>query len=250
MGVWLPILPDPLTLAWLTPILVTLVVSSGALCGWLKTRRGWRTGDTRKLFHFVIFTTAVVLSLGAGLPGVNLLGAVAGAHVLLIVWLGEGNSFYEGLAREKDRPRRSLYILAPLFSTAAGGVLSTSLFGVFATVGFAVTGIADAIAEPIGIRFGKHVYRVPNLGGGVSSHRSIEGSAAVLVSSFLAAAVVLPLLDGGSQEGLAHILGSALLVAIATTFVEAVSHHGLDNLTVQVAASGVAWAMTAGGSGG
>jgi phytol kinase len=246
MRVWVPELPNPITCLWLGPILVSLVLGSGALCGWLKTRRGWRTGDTRKLFHFVIFTAAVVLSLTAGLPGVNLLGGVAAAHVLVIVWLGEGNIFYEGLAREKDRPRRSLYILIPLLSTAAGGMLSTSLFGRFATVGFAVTGIADAIAEPIGIRFGKHRYRVPNFGGGVSSHRSVEGSAAVLVSSFLAAAVVLPVVEGGSREDLVRILGSAVLVAIAATFVEAVSHHGLDNFTVQVAASGAAWAMAAG----
>jgi hypothetical protein len=40
------------------------------------------------------------------------------------------------------------------------------------------------------------------------------------------------------------VLAHAVIVAVSVTFVEAVSHHGLDNLTLQITASGVAWGLS------
>ena len=38
-------------------------------------------------------------------------------------------------------------------------------------------------------------------------------------------------------------LTEALFVALAATALEAITHHGLDNLTVQLGASAAAWAL-------
>jgi phytol kinase len=238
--VWIPSLPPLAVSLWLAPLLALLAIGAGYLSGWLKLRRGFRTGDTRKIFHFTIFAAAAVLSRGLGFEAVNLLGGVVALYVLALLRLGDGNVFYEGLARESDRPQRSFYIVLPFLATAAGGILSTLFFGGFATVGFAVAGCADALAEPIGIRFGKHRYRVPNFGGGVTSSRSLEGSVAVLAASFLAAVLVLWVLRDGATGGASSVLLSAAVIAVLGTVVEAISHHGLDNLTLQVVASGIA----------
>jgi phytol kinase len=80
-----------------------------------------------------------------------------------------------------------------------------------------------------------HRYRVPSIGG-VAATRSLEGSAAVLVAGSLAAIAGL-WLSGLSLPTALYIGASA---GVAGAAVEAISNHGLDNFTVQVAAAGVA----------
>jgi phytol kinase len=241
---WTPELPPPATTLVLAPTLAILATGALGFAGWLRTRRGWRANDTRKVFHFLIFSTAAALQLALGTGAVNLLGGVVALAILLALLLGAGHPFYEALARPEDAPRRSQLIAVPFLATALGGIASAALFGSLAAVGFAVTGLADAIAEPIGVRYGRHRYRTPALGGGVRSTRSLEGSGAVLAGSFVAAAAVLRFLPAGADRGWGPLLAVAAGVAAVAAVVEAVSPHGLDNLTLQVAASGVAWGFS------
>ena len=96
-----------------------------ALClrfsGYLKRTRGKKTGYTRKVFHFLIFTAAGVLHFVGGFPVVLLLGTTVSAVVLYAVWRGDGHPFYEAIARPGDAPRRSLFVIVPLATTAIGG---------------------------------------------------------------------------------------------------------------------------------
>jgi dolichol kinase len=39
------------------------------------------------------------------------------------------------------------------------------------------------------------------------------------------------------------MVAGALIVALAAAALEAITHHGLDNFTVQVGASAAAWAL-------
>ena len=152
--------------------------------------------------------------------------------LLAALWTGERSFAYEGIARESDAPRRSYFIVVPYLSTLVGGLASNLFFGQVAVAGYLVTGIADAIAEPIGTRFGRHPYRVPSLGG-ISARRTWEGSAAVFAGSLLALYAAAQLL--GTHIGLAGLVA----VAAACTLVEAASPHGSDNATLQLAASGL-----------
>lgn len=65
-------LPDPRTVRVLGPILLAAALAASRWVGWLRARKGIRTPYTRKLFHFVIFTTAGLLQLVAGLEAVML----------------------------------------------------------------------------------------------------------------------------------------------------------------------------------
>ena len=239
---WKPVLPSLDVILWMAPTLAIWLLASGALAGWLKLHRGLRTGDTRKLFHFSVFFLATALHAGSGPPGVNLLGCLVAIYIGYCLLRGDGNPLYEAIARESDHPRRSLHVLAPFLATAAGGILAISLFGDFAIFGFAICGIADAVAEPIGIRLGKHRYRTWNLPGCAESHRSLEGSLAVFTASFITA--VLLQCTGLSPvltTSIASSLLPAVAIAVVATFAEACSPHGTDNFTLQVAASGFAW---------
>jgi len=218
------------------------VLGFGGIAGWLKLRRGMRTGDTRKLFHFSIFLLATYVHASYGPAGVNLLGCLAAIYIGYCLLSGDGNPLYEAMARKSDHPRRSLHILIPFLATAAGGICSLSLFGEYALFGFAICGIADAIAEPIGIRLGRHRYRSLNLPGCKASHRSFEGSLAVFAASFLVAVLIqCTTLNPLSPLSLTDSLLPAAAIATGATLVEGLSPHGTDNLTIQVAVSGLAF---------
>jgi phytol kinase len=213
------------------------ILASGLLSGALKRRAGWPTGYTRKLFHFLIFFTAVGLHLWRGMPAVNILGLGMGIYVALIVSAGDGNFFFEALAREKDVPRRGYFIVLPYLTTAAGGLLSNWLFGACAVMGYLVGGAADAVAEPVGVRFGRHRYKVPSLRKVAIAERSVEGSLSVFIVSLLLSALFFSLYYHLPLDR--SLLGSVLLSA-AVAMVEAFSPHGADNLSIQVTASGLA----------
>ena len=233
---WLPTVRQLLVAG---PLFLASVAAAGHVAGRLRVRRGVRTPYTRKVFHFLIFTGAGAVHYVGGRPLVVLYGAVVALWVLQAVAHGDGDPFYEALARASDAPRRSTFVLVPLATTAAGGVLANLLFPTGAVIGYLVCGWGDAMGEPVGARWGRHRYRVPSFAG-VTAERSLEGSAAVLVAGALAAAAGGLLLGAAPERAL--VLGMACGVVGAA--VEAVSTHGADNLTVQVAAA-AAWSWLA-----
>jgi phytol kinase len=206
----------------------------------LRVKRRWRVGYTRKLFHFFIFTAAGLLQLRWGLPVVVVFGTAISLLVLWAVYRGPKSPFYLALARPSDAPKERLFILIPLLTTAVGGVLANLFFGQWAAIGYLVGGWGDAIGEPVGSRWGRHRYNVPSMAG-VAATRSLEGSAAVFVVS--AGVAFLGLQAQGVP--LHTAIPWALLIAGAATGVEAISTHGLDNLTIQLAAAGTAYWLAA-----
>ncbi len=232
------ILPPFPQVIYFALISCAIILASGFLAGSLKRYAGWKTGYTRKTLHFLIFFTAVGLHIRGGMPAVNILGVGMGIFVLLSVKAGDGNFFFEAMAREKDYPRRGYFIVVPYLTTAAGGLISNFLFEGCAVMGYALCGAADAIAEPVGVRFGKHKYKVSSLRKVQAAERSLEGSLSVFVVSlalswlFFVYHYNLPI----EKAVLSSLILSAVLV-----FVEAFSFHGADNLTIQVAASGLAY---------
>jgi len=164
-------------------------------------------------------------------PGVCLFGGMTTLAIAYALLRGSGHFMYEGIARGKDAPRRTHYIVVPYFATLIGGLLSNIFFPRAAVFGYLVAGLGDAIAEPVGTRFGKHQYRVPAIRG-VRAIRSLEGSSSVLIVSALALIVCLALSPQFVLSG--KSLPIVLLISVISTLVEAVSPHGWDNATMQV----------------
>ncbi len=213
----------------------------GALAGWLRVSRKVAAPYTRKLFHIGIFSLAAGVQVAWGAPAVFVYGGVVAMVVLFAVWRGNGTALYEALARPTDAPHRTLFVVVPLLTTALGGVIVNLLFHRVAWIGYLVAGWGDALGEPAGTRWGRHRFRVPSLAG-VRATRSLEGSTAVLLGGATAAAAGL-LATGHALPG---ALITALAAGTAGAIVEAVSTHGLDNLTVQVAAAAAAYLLIGG----
>ncbi|GMV99349.1 MAG: hypothetical protein AMXMBFR84_04880 [Candidatus Hydrogenedentota bacterium] len=216
------------------PAFLAYSVTCLAFAGWLKRRYNWPTGYTRKIFHLLIFGMAAALHFAAGTRWVCLFGAIASMVIFFAVWQGEGHLLYEAMAREKDAPRRTRYIMIPYIATLLGGVLSNVWFGPCAIAGYLVTGVADAIAEPVGTRFGRHPYRTLSASG-VRADRTLEGSGAVLVAS--AAMLLLATQSAGLHVDVSMLYWGVPVGAVVCTGVEALSPHGWDNLTLQIVPS-------------
>lgn len=233
-------LPTPATLLTGGPAGILWALVCLWLAGYLKREKGFKTGYTRKVFHFLIFFTAAFLQAFKGTPAVCLFGAMASLVIFYAVWRGPGNLLYEAMAREKDEPHGSLYIIIPYFATLIGGILSAMFFGRFAVVGLLVTGVGDAAGEPVGTRFGRHAYRVPSMFG-VPCTRTYEGSLAVFMMSTLAALLGFAMLPELNVSPTALLI--ILLIGAASALCEALSPHGWDNATMQLIPSWLAYVL-------
>ncbi|MBN2202058.1 hypothetical protein JW777_08915 [bacterium] len=211
------------------------VAFASAVVSWLRSEKSETVPYTRKLFHFIIFSAACIFQLRFGLKMTVLFGIVVCAVVIFAVCKGAGHGLYDAVARPKDSPHEGIFILLPLASTALGGVAANLWFPHTAFIGYLVAGWADAAAEPVGAAWGRRRYRVPSLFG-VKAERSLEGSLAVLGTACVAVFLCGCVMHLGWDASLRMALACGFCAAI----VEAVSHHGLDNLTVQVAVSGMA----------
>ena len=227
--------PDLQTVLVVGAVGVVYAFLAFAAVGQLKKRRQVRTAYTRKLFHFAVFTMASIIQLIWHVPGVMVFGLTMSLFVFYALYRGDGHSWYEAIARPSDSPHRTLFIVVPLITTAFGGFVSNLLFARYAYIGYLVCGWGDAVGEPVGSRWGKHPYRVPSLSG-VPAVRTLEGSAAVFLVGSIAAVFGLMAADYSAGQA----LGIGLACGFAGALVEAISNHGLDNLTTQIAASAVA----------
>ena len=147
---------------------------------------------------------------------------------------------FASVDRPEDRPHTLPWILTQAIASYA------VLVGVFwilspshpelLALPLVITGVGDGLAEPIGVRFGRHRYRVPSLAAGRRYTRSVEGSAVVGIVSV---AVVIGV--GGnltSQQWWALILATPVIMTVA----EAVSPHSWDAPILYAAGGLVAWA--------
>jgi phytol kinase len=134
--------------------------------------------------------------------------------------------------------------IAHKFGTVLGGVDRTSLGDIFFPLGLAsaftlahgnkaafvaATGVlayGDTAGALVGVRWGRVRYSIAR------NTKSIEGSSAVLVVSFLCVALALAILGTTS---LSATVTAGLVVGLAAALIEAVSSYGLDNFLLPVA---------------
>ncbi len=179
----------------------------------------------------------MVLTYFGGYTASLIFGLLMIGYGTIVIMIGEGNIFYEAVAREQDAPYRAFYLIIPSVATMIAVLMNRTFFGEYANLGYLVAGWGDDVGEPIGVRFGKHRYKVPTLTG-IACTRSIEGSTAVFLMGSFAAVFSLVTLLGVS---LPLAIAAGLIAGLGATIVEAVSFHGVDNFTIQIAAVSIAY---------
>jgi len=196
--------------------------------GYLRVKLGLRTGYTRKVFHLLIFVSAVLVHAFAGFVAVCLFGSMVSIVVAHAVIAGPGHCLYEAIAREQDGNHRTQFIIIPYFATLIGGLASSVLFGPLAIVGYLVGGLGDAAGEPIGTRWGRHHY-TPNRS---SSTKTYEGSIGVVIASALALVIATVMRPEFHFD--LRALFVIPFIAVVCGFVEAFSPRGWDNVPMQI----------------
>ena len=91
-------------------------------------------------------------------------------------------------------------------------------------------GLGDAMAAIIGIKFGKNKLKM----NFVDEKKTIEGSLAMLITSFIACLVTLIIF---MHYPIWKYVVTPILVAISLTYIEAISKKGVDNILCPLAAS-------------
>lgn len=103
----------------------------------------------------------------------------------------------------------------------------------FAVLGILVMAWGDGLAAVIGSQLGKHPYLI------LGNKKSIEGTATMLIASFLVCLFILlntPLLPW-------QVLSISLIVASLSTALESFAQFGIDNLAVPVGSAAIAYAL-------
>jgi dolichol kinase len=196
----------------------------------IRRRRGYPQEFTRKIVH-----------VGAGMWVLGVLalfenwyiGVIPFASFIVINYIIWRYKILDAVDAPDSTPGTVYFALS---ITILFGLLwrtgSPSDYGYIAAAGTMAMTWGDALAAIIGKTWGRHTYTVG------TSTRSWEGSLAMFIASATAMLLVLQLAPGSSLSPLAAPLGlplsitAALIAAIVATGAEAVSPHGMDNISV------------------
>ncbi|MBA4030608.1 MAG: hypothetical protein C0478_06915 [Planctomyces sp.] len=221
--------------------LKVLMFASFIIMGWIVTGqlhrvRQLRIGDSRKLNHVAVLVGGAAW-FWTDNPANDRLNAFIAAGVLFSILMLAcrfprrrfSRVLLQGYVRMEDWPHPHGHLWVSWMASIVGLVIVELVFGSteITRMSAIVLGIADALGEPIGSRFGRHRFQVADLLSSTIRHRSWEGSLAVCVGATLSIAWLLPI-----SMGLPLTLVVACLMGVLIAGVEAWSPHGLDNLTI------------------
>ena len=208
----------------------------GYVLGLWVLRKGIRVNYTRKIQHFAVFFVPMLLAywlpFDASLFTVVMSGMVFVGSLVLFTEPFRSRSTilataFASFDRPEDRPFTLLWLSTQLLATYAVLVPMIVWLGhyekpllIYITV--LVAGIGDGLAEPVGVRFGRHTYKTRALFTDRLYTRSLEGSACVLASGFLAVFLLRSQLDATQ-----FVLALAI-IPLAMTLAEAWSPHTWD----------------------
>jgi phytol kinase len=101
----------------------------------------------------------------------------------------------------------------------------------YATLGILVMAWGDGLAAIIGQRWGRHPYQI------WGNTKSLEGTATLMVVSYLVTTVVLLI----AQGSLPIVWVAGIPVAIAAVILESISQFGIDNITLPLGTAALAF---------
>ena len=189
----------------------------------------------RKLLHTVAFTSILPLALGTDIWWIAVLVEIVFLIVVIFaLHFFEHFAFYSALFVEKGK-----HEVITSFILLFGMI--TAMLAVFwggfgdrcsyiAVAALMAWGPGDAAAAIVGHKYGKHHLS----GKWIEGVKSVEGTIAMGITSFLCTFATLYFLSGFS---LIQILDLCLIIAPVSAFVELYTKHGLDTITVPIAAS-------------
>jgi len=189
----------------------------------------------RKLLHFILLGAYIplVFAFSTWWKAALLVAALIGALYPVIGLAEKLPAFSSFVNQRKTGEFKSSMVIAltvmALSVCVCWGILGDRYLVLACVYAW---GVGDAFAALVGKRFGRHKIRLPMADG----RKSVEGSAAMFVTSSAAVCAVLILRGGLGVDGC--VLASMAASAVST-FVELCSKDGHDTFTCPAAAMAV-----------
>jgi dolichol kinase len=192
---------------------------------------------TRKINHFALFfLPQLLMKLNPFTPTVAtiLTGSLIGILTLAIYVRPLRNrcSVIGTMFTSFDRPEDRPFTLFWLSTQIIASYVVVAFLMVFVLnkhhydimfIPILINGIGDGLAEPVGIRFGKHAYQTRALFTKKRYTRTLEGSACVFVTSIIAVLLYNPHFESS------QFIAALLIIPILMTLAEAFSPHSWDS---------------------
>ena len=219
------------------------LVLLGYGCGLLVVYKGVKVNYTRKILHFSLFLIPMFLdrifsyelTLALFLIG----SAIAVSKLILYIKpLRKRVAIFQMMFNAIDRPEDRPYTLLWLSTQVVVGYLVLiPLITLFVLYGLEslilipllIMAIGDGLAEPVGVRFGRHKYKVKALTSNRTYYRSLEGSSCVFIASLA--------ITGAHYAHFSppQFIAAMVLMPVVMTLTEAFSPHTWDTPTLFLA---------------
>ena len=189
----------------------------------LRKKRGYSSDFTRKVIHIGVGMLIWAVPFLFSQPWPFMIACLGFAILDLLDW---HFGFFAAMASSSRSNLGTVYF--PL----AAGVVAYLFWDTPPLMVAALMPLTwgDGLAPIIGKKFGHHSFHIKN------TIRTIEGSIGFFVATFIATWLALWIMPGPPNLTALDALLPALVVSLLTTFVEAVSIWGLDNITITAVA--------------
>ena len=199
--------------------------------------KGVRTNYTRKMNHFALFflpmvvhslftyeenlvTTVLSFVFGIVSLAIYIKPIRERAEIIRTAFLS--------FDRPEDRPHTLLWLSTQLVATQfvlISLIIYLYLAGKMSLlyIPILINGVGDGLAEPVGVRFGKHTYEAYALFSRKKYVRSIEGSACIFIMSII---TVLALHSSFSPN---QFIAALISIPVIMTLGEAIAPHSWDS---------------------
>lgn len=205
--------------------------------GLMVVKGGVKVNYTRKLNHFFVFFLPFIIKIYIPFTEnlLTMILMVAISMATFIIYLKPVRTriplfgmMYAAFDRPEDRPHTMKWLFTQYLATY---MVAVPLYFYFHSIGASqllliiilVNAIGDGLAEPVGVTWGKHKYKVKALFTRQTYTRSIEGSACVFITA------VIVLLCFHQLFTTPQLIAALLLFPIAVTLAEAYSPHTWDS---------------------
>ena len=227
-----------MSLFWINQLIKYIIlITISYINGLLVRHYGVKVNYTRKINHFSLFFIPMYIETISPYEkslGLFILGSVFGVFTLIIYIkpLRERLTIIATMFLSFDRPEDRPYTLRWLSTQIIASFLVViPMIILFAQnnimnlilIPILINGIGDGLAEPVGIRFGKHKYTTSGLFVKRKYVRTLEGSACVFITSIIVVALYY------AHFSQIQFIVALTILPIIMTLAEAFSPHTWDS---------------------
>ncbi len=195
-------------------IFVFLIIGTASL---MKKLNILSTEGSRKFIHIGVSNWWIIAMI---FFDNNISAAIVPGLFVIINYISYKKQIFNAMERDGSKKDLGTVYYAISLLTLSLITFKNKDFAYIGALGILIMGYGDGFAAIIGTKYGKHKFKI------FGNDKSIEGSLAMFLCSFLVSIVILYMFNPF------NVLLYSFILALLSTVLELLSPFGLDNLTV------------------